>query len=798
MPFARAVEASSIVAALGPTNTGKTHRAIERMLEHPSGMIGLPLRLLAREVYDRVSARLGEARVALLTGEEKRIPRRPAYWVCTVEAMPMDRDVDFVAVDEIQLCAHRERGHVFTDRLLHARGRYETWFLGSDTMRPLLQRLVPTAAHRHLERFSQLRHVPHRSLKGLPPRSAVVAFSVPHVYEMAERIRRLRGGVAVVLGALSPRTRNAQVAMYQAGEVQYLVATDAIGMGLNLDVDHIAFASREKFDGRQQRALEADELAQIAGRAGRHLNDGTFGMLRPVPELPQAVADAIECHRFAPLRRLVWRSSDLDFSSIDALVESLLTSPFHAALRRVEHADDFDALKTLAKLPDVRAAARGSREVALLWEVCQIPDFRRLLLHRHAATLLEIFRQLVRGDGRLDDEWLNAQIIRVDDLSGGIDELTARLAAVRTWTYVSHRTAWLRDPAYWQERTRSIEDALGDALHQRLVERFVERAGAAPRRRFRPVDDHAAARVASGSGPFAQLRELAEAMAPGGEEPTEADFVQAVIEAAHDDFGIDRAGHVWFRGARLGRLVRGKELLLPAVVLDAPEAYGAGSRAQLERRLVALGRDLATEAAGGFRADACEIRDPSAEARGLAYRLDRAVGVLPKHEARAQWRAMPEPARRSFEAQGVRAGHRFLYVCDALCPRALERRATLVSLWLDAPIPEGVPVEPQVPGRSFRGTEEARLYAYERAGPTALRVDVLERVMSERPITDAASGPPALLHQLGLDDKALSLVLAALGRDGERRDAGVGASRRQRRRRRHPSRDNRPGSGPGG
>ena len=332
-------QSSAIRGLLGPTNTGKTHRAVEQMLQHSSGMIGLPLRLLAREVYDRVSARLGEGRVALVTGEEKRIPARPQYWVSTVEAMPIDREVDFVAVDEVQLMTHQQRGHVFTDRILHARGRKETWFLGSHTATALVQQLLPTAELTRHPRLSKLRAGQRTGLGGLPPRTAVIAFSAQEVYELADRLRRRRGGTAVVLGALSPRTRNAQVAMYQAGEVDFIVATDAIGMGLNMDVDHVAFASLHKFDGRRRRALAADEIAQIAGRAGRHLRNGTFGTVTPA-RMPPEIVDAVEMHAFPQQRRAVWRNSDLDVSSLDALEASLRRRPPRRCLVRIEHADD--------------------------------------------------------------------------------------------------------------------------------------------------------------------------------------------------------------------------------------------------------------------------------------------------------------------------------------------------------------------------------------------------------------------------------------------------------------------------
>jgi len=336
-------------------------------------MIGLPLRLLAREVYDRVTARVGEGAVALVTGEEKRLPPRPRYWVCTVEAMPIEREVDFIAIDEVQLCGHRERGHVFTDRLLHGRGRQETWFLGADTIRPILERLVPTTVIDRRPRLSRLLGAGALPLRGLPPRTAVVAFSAGAVYRLAERLRVRRGGAAVVLGALSPRARNAQVALYQAGEVDYLVATDAIGMGLNMDVDCVAFAELCKFDGRQTRELDEAELAQIAGRAGRHHNDGRFATLAPLPPLPAAVSHAIEDHRFPVQRRILWRSRDLDTSSVDALVASLRQRPFAACLELQDGAEDTRALLRLAQDREVMARTRDAESVGLLWEVCQIP-----------------------------------------------------------------------------------------------------------------------------------------------------------------------------------------------------------------------------------------------------------------------------------------------------------------------------------------------------------------------------------------------------------------------------------------
>ncbi len=766
---------SVVVAELGPTNTGKTHRAIERMLEHDTGIIGLPLRLLAREVYDRVTARVGEGRVALMTGEEKRLPPRPDYWICTVEAMPTDRPVDFLAVDEIQLAAHRERGHIFTDRLLHARGLRETWFLGADTMRPMLQTLIPQASVKRATRLSQLRYSGRRSLKSLPPRSAVVAFSADRVYELAEALRRLRGGVAVVLGALSPRTRNAQVAMYQAGEVQYLVATDAIGMGLNLDLNHVAFAALSKYDGAEQRELFPDELAQIAGRAGRHLNDGSFGTLNTLPELHPRVVSSIESHRFSSVRSLIWRNSALDFSSPEALLDSLSRAPRHNAFVRVERADDFDALRELSNVPAIREVATDRAMVELLWQVCQIPDFRKGLFGQHVSLLRETFLQLTEGDGKLEQVWLARQVSPLDDVSGDIHTLMDRLAAIRIWTYISHRSSWLHEAEQWQERTRRIEDALGDALHERLVERFVQRAARRSARRF----VRASAHPPSGSdSPFARLGLLLGEVPGADGAVTEEQFVQQVVDAAHEAFQVDAAGSISFEGPPLARLVRGKDRRTPMIALAEPEVWTGGARRQLERRLVALTRDLVTEAMGGFPAEALTGAGRSAAMRGLAYRLAEGLGVISQAEAREQWRLLDDEAREHLKAQGVREGQRFLYVAEALAPQALERRCMLTALFHQRPAPQGVPREPALDAAELGG-RDARAFGYEVLGTVALRIDIVERLSEALRHPQGARQAHTLMQELRLESGVRTRVLRELG--GQ---SGGAPSKRRRRRRR--------------
>lgn len=707
-----------LVAELGPTNTGKTFRAIERMLEHESGMMGLPLRLLAREVYDKVSARVGESRVALVTGEEKRIPQRPSYWVCTVEAMPVTERVDFLAVDEIQLCAHRERGHVFTERLLHARGRRETWFLGAESMTPVLRALFPEVTVRRSERLSRLVSFGAKSLKSLPPRSAVVAFSTERVYELAQSLRELRGGVAVVLGALSPRTRNAQVALYQSREVEYLVATDAIGMGLNLDLDRVAFASSSKFDGFEQRDLTVDELAQIAGRAGRHVRDGEFGTLTTAPELSPKTIAAIEAHRFPPVSRLVWRSSALDFDSPRALLDSLAGAPPHERFSRVERADDFEALKAVATDPEVLAIATDADQVERLWQVCRIPDFRKGLLGDHPRLVKTLFLQLSRGNGRLDDEWLRRQVEPLDDVKGDLHTLTARLEAIRTWTYISHQAGWVNDAAAWQARTRAMEDALGDALHQRLVERFVQKASDRARRR------RTSAEARAPSGPFSQLARLVE------RDESQEDFVQRVVSATSARLLVDSGGVISFEGEALGRLVRGSDRLTPGVALVDGDAWNGGQRAQLTRRFAACARDVVAEAMGGFPVQALTSAERPPPLRAIAWRFARGLGIVRLDaELVEQLRLLDEASHRRLDEVGVRQGARFLVLEEATSPGALERRVMLTALFTAQPRPPDVPARAVVRLEAL-GELELEAWGYQRVGPVAVRIDALETVLS--------------------------------------------------------------------
>ena len=583
-----------VTAVLGPTNTGKTHLAIERMLRHRSGMIGLPLRLLAREVYEKVVDRVGESQVALVTGEEKRIPQRARYFICTVEAMLQDRVFPFIAVDEIQLMTHRTRGHVFTDRVLRARGTVETMFLGSPTARAVFAEMVPQAEVISQPRLSRLRHAGHHTLKRLPPRSAIVAFSAAQVYEIAERLRRKYGGAAVVLGALSPRTRNAQVAMYESGEVPVLVATDAIGMGLNLDINHVAFADTRKFDGRTRRDLHDDELAQIAGRAGRFLKDGTFGTTGDADALEFETIEAIEQHHFPPIKRVWWRNPEPNFSSLDGLLESLEEPPMRRRLKRMPDADDHAALTGLSHIDEVRERAVGEERVRLLWSVAGIPDYRKRLTGDHARLLGQVFVQLCDG-GRLAPDWIDERLDRLERIEGEIGALMTRIAHVRTWTFIAHKEEWVGDPLALQARARRLEDRLSDALHERLTARFVDdRMGiVVPSGSMQIAINNGEVRL--GENYLGRLRglmldpplsdnDMGRRAAKALTRPLQA-LAMELVGAPDEALTLSPDGRILWRKEPIATMRRGKTPLEPKIVVMASEALGSAHEAAVALRL---------------------------------------------------------------------------------------------------------------------------------------------------------------------------------------------------------------------
>jgi ATP-dependent RNA helicase SUPV3L1/SUV3 len=679
-----------LVAVLGPTNTGKTHLAVERMLGHASGMIGLPLRLLAREIYDRIVKLRGARAVALITGEEKIVPPRPHYFVCTVEAMPLSREVEFLAVDEIQLCADPERGHVFTHRLLHARGTAETMLLGAGTMAPLVRHLLPHAEIVTRERFSALTYAGPKKLTRLPRRSAVVAFSADQVYAIAELIRRQRGGAAVVMGSLSPRTRNAQVALYQSGEVDFLVATDAIGMGLNMDVDHVAFAGLRKFDGKRTRWLYPQEVGQIAGRAGRYQRDGTFGVTGEVEDMDEDLVHAVEEHHFEPVADAEWRNSKLDFGSLPNLLKSLSRPPDRRGLKLSAEALDETALRRLAQDPDVIDRARGRAVIERLWECCQTPDFRKVAAEEHMSLAKEFFLHLTTGRARIPEDWIARQYSGLDRTDGEIDTLAARLSSVRTLAYVANRPDWLADPTGWQGKMRGLEDRLSDTLHEKLMARFVDRRTSALMRGLRVREEMLAGVGADGAvtveGHFVGRLTGVQFEAAQGSSVLEEKALRAAAThavgpeiarrlgklAAEPDeaFALTPGGVVLWQGEAAGVLAGG-EPFRPRVRLLGEIGHDA-ARQRAGQRLEAFVAGEAGRRLGALRKLEAAVADGRIKglARGLAFRLIEAGGVLDRAQVRAETRALSQVERRTLRGLGVKLGTFTVYMPSLLRPEA--------------------------------------------------------------------------------------------------------------------------------
>ncbi|MCP1550328.1 MULTISPECIES: helicase-related protein [Methylorubrum] len=752
----REARARGVTAVLGPTNTGKTHMAIERMLLHPTGMIGLPLRLLAREVYLRVVAKVGAENVALITGEEKIKPDRPRYWICTIEAMPRDLDVAFVAIDEIQLAADMDRGHVFTDRLLYRRGREETLLIGSSTMLPLVQALIPGVQTTTRPRLSSLTFAGEKKISRLPHRTAIVAFSAEEVYAIAELIRRQRGGAAVVLGALSPRTRNAQVELYQSGDVDYLVATDAVGMGLNLDVDHVAFAANWKYDGTRFRKLSPAEMGQIAGRAGRHIADGTFGSTGRCPPFEPEMVEALETHDFEPVRMLQWRNPDLEFASLERLQASLDEHPHEQGLTRAPMGEDQQAFEILMREEDIRDMAKGPAAVRRLWDTCGVPDYRKVHPQTHADLVAQLYRFLMRGmAGRIPNDWFARHVAMIDRTDGDIDALSQRIAQGRTWTFVANRPDWLLDPLHWQGETRRVEDRLSDALHERLASRFVDRRTSVLMRRLREKTMLEAEITSGGDvtvegqhvGRLHGFQFVPDPQAEGHEAKTlrsAADKALAgEIEARADRFAsaadaslvLSHDGIIRWTGDPVAKLTPGDKLFEPGIRLIADDSLSGASREKVETRLAAWLRAHIVRLLGPLM-EIETAADLTGLARGIGYQVVEALGVLERAKVAHEMRTLDQDGRANLRRHGVRFGayHIFLPALLKPAPRTLAAQLwALKNGGLDQPgLDEiahlassgrtSIKVDPNIAKGLYRAA------GFRVCGERAVRVDILERL----------------------------------------------------------------------
>jgi ATP-dependent RNA helicase SUPV3L1/SUV3 len=755
---------------------------------HPTGMVGFPLRLLARENYDRVAALRGPESVALVTGEERILPPRPSYWMCTVEAMPLDLKVDFLAVDEAQLAADRERGHIFTDRILNARGRLETWLIGADTVRRLLHKLLPDAAFTTRPRLSTLSYSEPKPLAKLPRRSAVIVFSVRELYEVAARLRRERGGAAVVFGALSPRTRNAQVGLYQAGDVDHLVATDAIGMGLNLDIDHVVFASLTKFDGVGPRALSPAEVGQIAGRAGRHVRDGDFASTVELGPLDPRLVEAVERHRFTPLAHLFWRTDDLDFFSPLALLGSLGRPPPHPFLVRMRHAEDQATLAALTGDAEVMGLARDPDLVRLLWEVCQVPDFQGILTEAHTRLLSRVFRLLCAPTGRIPEDFLASHVRDIDRTDGDVETLLGRIAAVRTWTYISHRAAWVPDPRFWQERTRAVEDRLSDILHERLTQEFVDRPGTViarhdPSELVTSVSADGEVlvqglRAGSLEGfrfrPDREVRESSRGLLAAANRALRGlarERVEALEREEDTGFALGPGAELLWRGAGVARLIAGESALSPQVEVLASDLLDPPLRERVRRRLASWLEGHLRSVLGPLFA----LREgaPAGAARGLAFALTEGLGAVARRTVARQVAVLTPADRRQLSRLGVTTGRLAVFLPALLRPEAMRLRARLFSNRAGRRAeagpdgPPSVPCDPQQPSAFYLAC------GYLPAGPRTVRLDRLERAaaVASRLSREGPFIPPRdLASILGCRPDQVPAVLAAIGyveRDGQ-------------------------------
>jgi ATP-dependent RNA helicase SUPV3L1/SUV3 len=787
-------------AILGPTNTGKTHLAIERMCAHSSGVIGFPLRLLAREIYDRVVQMKGASQVALITGEERIVPQGARYFLCTAESMPVQgegedgRDFAFAAIDEAQLGIDPERGHVFTDRMLRARGREETLILGSDTLKPLVRKLLPEAEIVSRPRFSTLRYAGAAKLSRLPPRSAIVAFSAEQVYALAEMLRRFKGGAAVVMGALSPSTRNAQVAMFQRGEVDYLVATDAIGMGLNMDVTHVAFAGLDKFDGRRDRRLTIAEMAQIAGRAGRHQRDGSFGTLGlggdAAPELSDEEVNAIEEHRFRPLDHLYWRSADLDFTTVTDLIASLEARSDDPLLKPAPLAIDLAVLKLLAEDPAI-AATQGKR-ARKLWAVCGLPDFRKVGPMHHARMIRRLFSYIGEG-GHIPHEWFAAEVARLDRVEGDIEALADRLAGIRSWAYIAQRSDWLADPAKWAERTRAVEARLSDALHERLTQRFVDRRTAVLVRDIGargadalPVTVAADGEVSVGPEPIGHLAGFEFMVDPTARHADKRLLLAAaerrlgdeldrraakLCEAPDTEFRlVEEAGGlaIGWDGQILARLAPGRSLMEPAVrTARALDRLSTERRAKLRARLERWVESQVDRHLPALKslARAAGDRSVSPGIRALAAMLVDAGGLLPRRAIAAQLGQLDKADRHRLYQLHVRLGALDVYVQALLKPAAQQWRAALLAVRSGQPMPR----LPQPSAATLDGSADPRgaSLAFRRIGTSWLRIDLADRLAAHAHQVRQHGGEDpvdvALATSLGLDEATVRHLMAEIG-----------------------------------
>ena len=740
---------NKITAVLGPTNTGKTHLAIETMLSFESGMIGFPLRLLAREVYEKVIKKTSLDKVALITGEEKIIPPDAKYFLCTVESMPIDKQLDFVGVDEIQMCADHERGHIFTDRLLNMRGEKLTMLMGSNTIKSIIAKLDDDIEFINRERLSKLTYAGHKKISRINRKTAIIAFSAEEVYAIAELIRRQKGGAAIVMGSLSPKTRNAQVELYQSGDVDFLVATDAIGMGINMDLDYVYFSNLKKFDGRKLRKLNLSEIGQIAGRAGRYLNNGSFGITGDCKEIGAEEVDLIENHKFEEIKMLFWRNSNLNFNSPYSLLKSLEQKPYHDWLKKIHECEDEKALKFFLKDKNLENINMNQNTLSLLWECCQIPDFVKKTYGNHYEVISKVFGFLNGKNGKIPDDYMRIQLMKLDKLEGNVDSLSNRIANVRTWSYVSNKNNWIDNQDYWIEKTKNLEDKLSDRLHEELTKTFIDKRASVLARGLKQdmefkteilqnndvkIDNHYIGKInglkleldlkqGALETDIKSLKKAArQSVGPELEKRIDTIIETKLIEL-NDDFKI------YWNKFPIAKINTGKDYLSPNLDVIVDEILEQKQKQKLSDFLKKwLDEKINFELKSLI--DLKSINQKNSSVKALAYQLYENNGVLKRDQVSEYLKSLGQEERKILREIGVKFGRYHVYLFKLIKPEAVKLRTLLWKNYHQ----KYFNLKPPTFGLNFIEDKDKRnqnfmlLCGFEKFDSSYVRIDILERL----------------------------------------------------------------------
>jgi len=740
---------NKITAVLGPTNTGKTYMAIETMLSFESGMIGFPLRLLAREVYDKVINKIDPSKVALITGEEKIIPSNAKYYLCTVESMPIDKNLEFVAVDEVQMCTDHERGHIFTDRLLNLRGEKLTMLLGSNTIKKIISNLSGDIEFINKERLSKLSYVGHKKISRIDRKSAIIAFSTENVYAIAELIRRQKGGAAFVMGSLSPKTRNAQVALYQSGDVDFLVATDAIGMGINMDLDHVFFSNLKKFDGKKLRKLNSSEIGQIAGRAGRYLNDGSFGITGDCSEINSEEVESLETHKFEEIRTIFWRNPNLNFNNANRLLISLDEKPNEEWLRRIHECEDEKVLKHFLKDLDKYKIKNNSKELVLLWECCQIPDFVKKTYGHHLEVVSKVFEFLTSSKGQITNRYMKEQLSYLDKLDGNVDSISNRIANVRTWSYVSNKVNWVENQDYWVERTKSLEDKLSDRLHEELTKSFIDKRASILARGLKQdalfntkiIDNR---KVVIDDQFIGELKGLKldldlkvgaldtdiKSLKKAARQSISPEFQNRIKKIINNDLiELKEDFKIYWEEFPIAKLLPGKDYLKPEFSLIIDDMIDTSEQKKLQvflekwinKKINLILKSLI---------DLKNYKDNKSNIRALAYQLYENNGVIKREDVIDYTKALDQKERKILRDIGVKFGRYHIYLHKLLKPEAVSLR---LILWKNF-YQKYFNFKPPTFGLNFLESKKSLnknfmlICGFEKFDNLFVRIDILERL----------------------------------------------------------------------